>query len=167
MAETTHSDNGQNGREGGFTLIEMFVVLTVISILLGLAMVMFTMANRKASDKAAQSDARNALVTQKSVYADSQTFGDATRLQEEEGALEFEELPETGLPGDGPSVLGKVFVRVDNADDADSTNDVATLVAQSKSGTCFWLREAPTGTTFAKGDCTVNPDTLTWSPTKW
>ena len=159
MAGTTHRDKGQNGREGGFTLIEMFVVLTVIGILLGLAMVMFSNANRKASDRAAQSNARTGLVAQKSVYADSQTYGDAERLQEEEGAIAFEPLPETGLPGDEPAVLGKVFVRVED--------NVATLVSQSKSGRCFWLREANGATKYADGPCDVDPDDLVWSTKSW
>jgi prepilin-type N-terminal cleavage/methylation domain-containing protein len=153
------SERRQSEGEGGFTLIEMFVVLIVIGILLGLAMVMFSNANKKAADRAAQSNARTGLVAQKTVYADRQQYGDAAQLQEEEGAIAFEPLPETGLPGVEPAVLGKVFVRVDD--------NVATLVSQSKSGTCFWLRESGGATKYADGPCEVNPDDLTWGTKSW
>lgn len=45
----------------GFTLIELMIVVAIIGILAGIAIQGFTEAQRRARDKAAQSDVRNLM----------------------------------------------------------------------------------------------------------
>src|SRR6516162_1451351 len=67
----------QKDAEEGFTLIELMVVVLIIAILIAIAIPQFLGARQRAQDRAAQSDLRNALTAEKTVYVDNQAY-DAT-----------------------------------------------------------------------------------------
>src|SRR5918996_431549 len=64
----------QGEREDGFTLIELMVVVLIIAILIAIAIPTFLGARRRAQDRQAQSNLRNALTAEKSYYTDKQAY---------------------------------------------------------------------------------------------
>src|ERR1041384_2369737 len=67
----------QRGEEG-FTLIELMVVVLIIAILIAIAIPTFLGARRRAQDKQAQSNLRNALTAEKTYYVDNQAYAAST-----------------------------------------------------------------------------------------
>lgn len=63
-------------QDGGFTTVELMVVVLIIAILLGIAIPTFLSTRHKADDRAAQVGARQALSSELSFYSDSETFTD-------------------------------------------------------------------------------------------
>jgi type IV pilus assembly protein PilA len=61
-------------REGGFTLIELMVVVLIIVILIAIAIPTFLGARQRAQNRAAQSSLRNALTAAKTIYTDAQSY---------------------------------------------------------------------------------------------
>jgi type IV pilus assembly protein PilA len=64
----------QGEREGGFTLIELMVVVLIIAILIAIAIPTFLGARTRAQNRAVQANLRNALTVEKSVYTDAQLY---------------------------------------------------------------------------------------------
>src|SRR5437764_6360933 len=60
--------------EEGFTLIELMVVVLIIAILIAIAIPTFLGARERAQNRAAQSNARNALTAEKTIYTDAQSY---------------------------------------------------------------------------------------------
>ncbi len=145
----------------GFTLIELMVVVLIIAILLAIAIPTFLGAQNKAKDRSAQSSARNALTTAKTLYADAGTYIDASALNlgSSEPSLTFQAGISTGAKN----------VSVG------STKDQWFAAVLSDTNTCFYIRDsviAPAGTMYAKGaaaDCTSAKaaDALTVYADKW
>ena len=104
---------GPEGRddEGGFTLIELMVVVLIIAILIAIAIPTFLGARQRAQDKAAQSSLRNGLTAAKTIYTDSEDYtrrgaerDEHGRSQDTEPSLTFVDRhgvdrPEGGLGG--------------------------------------------------------------------
>src|SRR5437764_9215173 len=59
-----------NKVDKGLTLIELMVVVLIIAILIAIAIPTFLGARQRAQDKQAQSNIRNVLTSEKSLYAD-------------------------------------------------------------------------------------------------
>src|SRR5881397_1982111 len=74
-----------NREDKGFTLIELMVVVLIIAILIAIAIPTFLGARKRAQDKQAQSNIRNALTAEKTFYVDTQIFtetaGDLTPIE--------------------------------------------------------------------------------------
>src|SRR5256885_6119454 len=64
-------------QEEGFTLIELMVVVLIIAILIAIAIPTFLGARQRAQDRAAESNLRNGLTAEKTVFTDNQAY-DAT-----------------------------------------------------------------------------------------
>ena len=136
--------------EEGFTLIELMVVVLIIAILIAIAIPTFLGARARAQDRAAQSDLRNGLTAEKTVFTDNQTYDATTaNLKAVESSLDWG---------------GKLTVAVGDVVAGDK--GVVCLAETSKSGTKFALADVATGasagTYFNKGGtcATLTPATL-------
>lgn len=117
----------------GFTLIELMVVVLIIAILLAVAIPTFLGARNRANDRAAQSQARNALTVELVYYSDNQEFTQLpSDLREVDSSLDYTTFPETMVPG------RNIYVTVFQTNRAD---DTVILGTKSHTGTCFWLRQ--------------------------
>jgi type IV pilus assembly protein PilA len=131
--------------EEGFTLIELMVVVLIIAILIAIAIPTFLGARQRAQDRAAQSDLRNGLTAEKTVYTDSQAYDATTaNMVAVESSLNW-----NNTRGNNLNVLTVT------TGTAVTTNDVVCLSETSKSGTVFNLADvaagANAGTFFNKG----------------
>jgi type II secretory pathway pseudopilin PulG len=134
-------------RSQGFTVLELCIVLGIFVLLLGIGLAAFRGLQGRAADSAAKATARQALASQQEYYAYNGKFGVAEEVQTVRDGVDIDNLDQSGA-----QVLGKVYVRVG------PNRDVATMVARSKSGSCFWTRQSATGvTTYAKADCDATP----------
>jgi len=128
----------ERGREeGGFTLIELMVVVLIIAILIAIAIPTFLGARKRAQDKQAQSNIRNALTAEKTYYVDKQVYtATATELTPIESSLVFTST-------DAATHGVKPFLA-----DAATANDAqgVCLESKSKSGTTFALMDITSGT---------------------
>ena len=119
-------------RDEGFTLIELMVVVLLIAILLAIAIPTFLGAQTKAKDRGAQSSARMALTTAKTIYADEGSYAGVTIAKL--AAIE------PGLKWAATSTTSKtVSVAV--------TATEFYAVVKSDTGQCYYVRDS------------VNPDT--------
>ena len=125
--------------EQGFTLIELMVVVLIIAILIAIAIPTFLGARARAQDRAAQSDIRNGLTAEKTVYTDAQTYSTDTSTAGMKGV-------ESSLDWGGKLT---VVTSPDNLS--------VCLTETSKSGTVFAIADVSTGTNagtyFAKVTC--------------
>jgi len=148
----------QGEREGGFTLIELMVVVLIIAILIAIPIPTFLGARTRAQDRAAQASLRNALVAAKSIYTDTQSYATA------EGAGLTAVEPSLTYKAKGTASTGPNDI---SADGTSNTSQWAGA-ALSASGTCFWIKDSvSTGTTYGTGaTCTGTAATAAAQP-RW
>jgi type IV pilus assembly protein PilA len=123
--------------EQGFTLIELMVVVLIIAILIAIAIPTFLGARQRAQDRAAQSDIRNGLTAEKTVYTDTQAYDTTVAtLKGVESSLDWGGKLTMTISADKQSIC---------------------LTETSKSGTVFAIADvaagANAGTYFAKVTC--------------
>ena len=146
--------------ERGFSLIELMVVVLIISILIAIAIPMFIGARGRANDRATQSNLRNGLTAEKTVYTDTQTYYvDSTAVRAAEPALPW-----------GTKLLVQVGTNKD-------PNDTVCLSEVSASGTWFAIGDlanstaaAANGTYFTKAasdPCTTDPAAIAAWALNW
>ena len=141
--------------EQGFTLIELMVVVLIIAILIAIAIPTFLGARQRAQDRAAQSDLRNGLTSEKTYYTDNQAYVDTSNaaniatLKAIEASLAW-----------GNAAPAKLSVVTGDAVVAGYLG-VVCLTEASKSGTTFSLGDvsagANAGTYYGKVACPAAP----------
>lgn len=118
--------------EGGFTLIELMVVVLIIAILIAIAIPTFLGARQRAQDRAAQSSLRNGLTAAKTIFTDAEDYTDATpaALSAVEPSLTFQAAASADPK--------QVSVATPSA-------NLVNMAALSNSGDCFWIRDNAQG----------------------
>jgi type IV pilus assembly protein PilA len=152
----------QGEREGGFTLIELMVVVLIIAI----AIATFLGARTRAQDRAAQTSLRNALVAAKSIYTDKQDYAQAIRTATTdplEGVEPTLNYVVTGTASSGPNEISTgnsgtgIWYGAVKSDSSGSTN------------VCFYIKDdLSSGPTYATGStCTATAAASATYGSKW
>jgi type IV pilus assembly protein PilA len=128
-------------REGGFTLIELMVVVMIIAILVGIAIPAFLGARKRAQDTASKSNIRNALSTAQTVFTDNQAYGTSAVLL---GLLTPEEPALTFLANTANSTKAKEISVLTANTAGSAVEDQLYLASASASGKCFFLSHIST-----------------------
>lgn len=131
----------EEDRQGGFTLIELMVVVMIIAILVGIAIPAFLGARKRAQDTASKSNLRNALSTAQTVFTDSQAYGDSAALMT---ALANEEPSLTFVSNSTKSTKAKIVSVATVKTTGSVVEDEVIMAAASGSGKCFFLRHVNT-----------------------
>lgn len=130
----TARDGKASRRAGqhGFTLIELIIVVLILGILMAIAVPVFMEARNRARDRAAQSTLRNALTAEKAYFADRQAYTETpAELLAVEPALALD------AAADATPTQGSISYAL--------VGNVIVLGTQSASGTCFYLKDTPSG----------------------
>jgi type IV pilus assembly protein PilA len=126
--------------EGGFTLLELVVVHSVVAILVAVAIPSFLGARSAAQERAAQSDLRTALVAANTVYIDAQSFANMTvgDLSTAEPSLRWQD----GRFTTGPHTLA-VNLSFNVATGPDPAGEPSILLAEDAGdGTCWYALQS-------------------------
>ena len=149
-------------KDGGFTLVELMVVVMIIAILMAIAIPTFLNSRKRAQDSGAKSNVRNALAAAQSVFSENQVYpataGMLTSLIAEEPSMSFVATGSTA-----PKAISVM---------TDVTASSIVLTALSDSKKCFAIKHVVgtgAGTTQYKLDpatnvtCIATADLSTWT----
>ncbi len=132
---------GESGFEGGFTLIELMVVLLIIAILLAIAIPTFLGVTGSAKDRAAQSSLTNVLTESVATYQNNQSFPSSATITNYSSAdPQFSWVngaASTGACTAGANSAKCVSVTPVDVQAAGDAQGVV-LAVLSSTGTCWW-----------------------------
>lgn len=150
------------GRDEGFTLIELMVVVLIIAILIAIAIPTFLGARRRAQNRAAQSNLRNALTAEKTYYVDTQQYtNDTAAMQGIENSLVW---VDNATVSSGTCFAGSRQVCVAVNDIGTTINAAVNLGSAAASGNNYNLGDeaisggSGAGTWYACNDGSVDLD---------
>ncbi|HLF41150.1 MAG TPA: type II secretion system protein [Acidimicrobiia bacterium] len=133
-------------REGGFTLIELMVVVMIIAILIAIAVPAFFSARKRADDSSAKSSLQISLQDAQAVYTDAQVYvaQTATLTAGDMASILDSEEPNLDFFANGTASANAKEISVDTAASGTTGLDTIYFAAKSKSGKCFYLRHVST-----------------------
>jgi type IV pilus assembly protein PilA len=156
---------GEGIAEGGFTLIELMVVLLIIAILLAIAIPTFLGVTNTAGDRAAQSNLTNALTEAKALYQVNQSYstnGAAyTPGQFTSQAPEFTWQNSTACASSSTNCISYDVVNVATANDGQG---LVLAAYSAKTSTCWYaldLESTPASATGLIVSGTPNKNAMT------
>ncbi len=134
FASRAEGAEAEEGAEGGFTLIELMVVLLIMAILLAIAIPTFLGVKGGAQNRAVQSDLTNAVTSAKAYYTNLGSYGTvattvSTALQKQEPELTFT----TGSAVSGTAHNVSLAVSGDGY--------ILILAGQSGNQTCWYVED--------------------------
>jgi type IV pilus assembly protein PilA len=138
--------------EDGFTLIELMVVVLIIAILIAIAIPTFLGARQRAQDRAAQSDLRNGLTAEKTVYTDNQAYTDSANAANIQTMKDIESSLDwggklTAVVGDAVNAGDGGVVCLDEASKAGTTFSIGDVAAGPSAGTYYGKAACPAAPT--------------------
>jgi prepilin-type N-terminal cleavage/methylation domain-containing protein len=132
--ETQHEPVETRRGDGGFSLMELMVVVLVIAILIAVIVPTFFSARNRADDRAAQSSLRHALIAAKAMYSDTSSYAAADESS-------------TGLATVEPNLTYIAHAVSSNGPKSVSVNAGAaswSAAVRSNSSKCYWIKEVGT-----------------------
>jgi type IV pilus assembly protein PilA len=126
--------------DGGFTLIELMVVVMIIAVLIAIAIPSFLGFRKSAQDRAAQSAIRTVLLVEKAVWLDTAAY------TEDPAAITARE-PNSVTLVNAAAVTTSVSIKLN------ASNQIVCITRKSAGGDTFAVWEsAVAGTYFGKTD---------------
>ena len=136
--DATRTPNDRSGSgEGGFTLVELMVVLAVILILVAVVVPTYRGARERAQDRVAQLNVRTALIAARVIHSDYGGYG-PIRDDDGTGVLSSVE-PTLRYTTDGSQAPDEISVKASRAGSGQSRRGVVQLAVLSETEVCWHI----------------------------